>query len=259
MRIRHRRGLKGRTRRLRGGDKTGLQIIGIAGGSGSGKSTFAEALKTKIETETPKKKVILISMDNYYKTLPAADRHNERGAPIDTRNEHGNPIRIYEWDEPDAVDIPLLVHHLEELRTGETVVLPTYNWKTYTSVPDSGVTITPTHDTVLIVEGLFALDKRILPILDTSYFIGRKLAYNEGQSRNNGIATMLQMNRDRRLLRNKSRYSNERYAIISKSGAQNHIDRQYMKHIYPTRKKAMITYDTNPFPPNLQATSSSPA
>ena len=87
-------------------------IIGIAGGSGSGKSTFAERIKSAFPN-----KVSLISCDNYY--LP----HNE--LPLDER-AHLN------YDAPEALEFDLMVRHLEQLKNGQAALCPVYDFTCHT-------------------------------------------------------------------------------------------------------------------------------
>ncbi len=87
-------------------------IIGIAGGSGSGKSTFAGRLK-----EAFPEHISLISCDNYY--LP----HDE--LPLEKR-AHLN------YDAPEALEFDLMVRHLEELKKGQAVLCPVYDFSQHT-------------------------------------------------------------------------------------------------------------------------------
>ncbi|MBR4286823.1 MAG: uridine kinase [Clostridia bacterium] len=87
-------------------------IIGIAGGSGSGKSTFAKRIKEAFENE-----VSLISCDNYY--LP----HDE--LPLEER-AHLN------YDAPEALEFDLMVRHLEGLKNGQAALCPVYDFTKHT-------------------------------------------------------------------------------------------------------------------------------
>ncbi|MBO5090245.1 MAG: uridine kinase [Clostridia bacterium] len=87
-------------------------IIGIAGGSGSGKSTFAQRLKEAFPDH-----ISLISCDNYY--LP----HDE--LPLEKR-AHLN------YDAPEALEFDLMVRHLEELKNGKTALCPVYDFSQHT-------------------------------------------------------------------------------------------------------------------------------
>lgn len=87
-------------------------IIGIAGGSGSGKSTFAGRLKEAFPDQ-----ISLISCDNYY--LP----HDE--LPLEQR-AHLN------YDAPEALEFDLMVRHLEELKNGKSALCPVYDFTRHT-------------------------------------------------------------------------------------------------------------------------------
>lgn len=87
-------------------------IIGIAGGSGSGKSTFARRLKQAFPDH-----VSLISCDNYY--LP----HDE--LPIEQRAQ-------LNYDAPEALEFDLMVRHLEALRDGQPALCPVYDFTQHT-------------------------------------------------------------------------------------------------------------------------------
>ena len=87
-------------------------IIGIAGGSGSGKSTFAQRLKEAFPNH-----ISLISCDNYY--LP----HDE--LPLEERAE-------LNYDAPEALEFDLMVHHLEELKNGKSALCPVYDFTHHT-------------------------------------------------------------------------------------------------------------------------------
>ena len=88
-------------------------IIGIAGGSGSGKSTVARRVAEALGSSS----VAFMDMDAYYRNfshLPMTDR------------------RRINWDHPDAFDWDLLVQHLDELRAGRAVEKPVYDFATHT-------------------------------------------------------------------------------------------------------------------------------
>ena len=87
-------------------------IIGIAGGSGSGKSTFAARIKEAFPTQ-----VSLVSCDNYY--LPHDD------LPLEER-AHLN------YDAPEALEFDLMVKHLEQLKNGQAALCPVYDFTRHT-------------------------------------------------------------------------------------------------------------------------------
>lgn len=87
-------------------------IIGIAGGSGSGKSTFAQRLKAAFPDQ-----VSLISCDNYY--LPHDD------IPLAER-------ALLNYDAPEALEFDLMVRHLEQLKNGQAAMCPVYDFTRHT-------------------------------------------------------------------------------------------------------------------------------
>ena len=116
-------------------------IIGIAGGTGSGKSTFTNRLKRAFGDA-----ITVIYHDNYYK--PHDDLTLEERRTIN-------------YDHPDALDTDLLVHHLEELRAGRAVDCPTYDFTQHTRAKKT-VAIQPSR--VIIVEGILILQDARLKI-----------------------------------------------------------------------------------------------
>lgn len=87
-------------------------VIGIAGGSGSGKSTFAERIKEAFPTQ-----VSLISCDNYY--LPHDELSLEERA-------------LLNYDAPEALEFDLMVRHLEQLKNGQAALCPVYDFTRHT-------------------------------------------------------------------------------------------------------------------------------
>ena len=82
--------------------------IGIAGGTGSGKSTFTNRLKDRFGDE-----ITVLYHDNYYK------RHDD--LPFEERKK-------LNYDHPDALETDLLVEHLKKLRNGESIECPVYDY-----------------------------------------------------------------------------------------------------------------------------------
>lgn len=111
-----------------------VYIIGIAGGSGSGKSTFAHRLTEKFPDS-----VSLVSCDNYYKA------HDD--IPLEER-------RLLNYDAPEALEFDLMVSHLHALKRGEAVDCPVYDF-TLHNRSDKVVRIDPRP--VIIVDGILIL------------------------------------------------------------------------------------------------------
>jgi uridine kinase len=119
-------------------------LIGIAGGTGSGKSTFAEGLKKLFPNE-----ITIISYDNYYKPQD----HLSMEERVKTN-----------YDCPDALDTDLLVKHLRELVGGKCVDIPDYDFCIHTRKSET-VRVCPTP--VIIVDGILTFhDERLRELFD---------------------------------------------------------------------------------------------
>ena len=106
-------------------------VIGIAGGTGSGKTTITGQISERLGNE-----VTVITHDNYYRA------HHEM-----TYEER----TLLNYDHPDAYETELLVEHLAALRRGEAVEVPVYDFTTYDRT-DRTTTVRPSR--VIIVEGI---------------------------------------------------------------------------------------------------------
>ncbi len=109
-----------------------MLIIGIAGGSGSGKTTVVKAI-----TEQLKDRVVVIPQDSYYKDLSHCTEQEKKD---------------HNFDHPDSIDFDLLCQHLKELKEGRTIEQPVYSYITCSRSADETVTVTPAD--VIIVEGI---------------------------------------------------------------------------------------------------------
>ncbi len=126
-------------------------IIGIAGGSASGKSTIAKSLFQQFEE---KKSVIIIRQDDYYK--------DQSHLSMEERVKNN-------YDHPFAFDTELLVTHLNSLSQGVTIVKPKYDFTHHTRSNETEI-IEPSE--VIILEGLFVLeDELIRNKLDIKIFV----------------------------------------------------------------------------------------
>ena len=125
-------------------------IIGIAGGTGSGKTTVVR----KIIESLPEGSVAVVTQDSYYKDsshLPWEER------------------RAQNFDQPGAFDWPVMLSHLSELRQGRAVESPIYDYVTCSRLKDT-VKIEPRE--VIIFEGIMALvEPSIRDILDMKVFV----------------------------------------------------------------------------------------
>ena len=109
-----------------------MMIIGIAGGSGSGKTTVVKAI-----TEQLKEKVTVIPKDAYYKDLSHFTAQQKRD---------------HNFDHPDSIDFDLLCSQLEDLKQGRSIQQPIYSYITCGRLKDETVTVEPAE--VIIVEGI---------------------------------------------------------------------------------------------------------
>lgn len=125
-------------------------IIGIAGGTGSGKTTLTKRLKERFGDD-----VSVISHDNYYK------RHDE--LPYEER------CRL-NYDHPDAFDTDLMVEQVQALRRGETIACPVYDFTVHNRSEDT-LLIAPTS--VIILEGILIFaDSKLRDLMDVKIFCG---------------------------------------------------------------------------------------
>ena len=123
-------------------------LIGIAGGTGSGKSTFAEGLKALFSDD-----VVIIAYDNYYK--PQDDITFEERIKTN-------------YDCPDALDTDLLIEQLAALREGESIEIPLYDFCVHTRKSDTE-RVDPRP--VIIVDGILTFyDERLREMFDIKIF-----------------------------------------------------------------------------------------
>lgn len=125
-------------------------IIGIGGGTGSGKTTVVR----KIIESLPDNSVAVIPQDSYY--------NDQSDLPLEVRKQTN-------FDHPDAFEWPLLAHQIEELRHGHSIEQPTYSYITCTRLSET-VHVEPKD--VIIVEGIMALyDKKLRDLMDLKIFV----------------------------------------------------------------------------------------
>ena len=124
-------------------------IIGIAGGTGSGKTTLTRHLKEHFGSS-----VTVIGHDSYYK--------RQEGTTYEERV-------LQNYDHPDAFDTDLLIQHLRELKEGRSIQCPVYSYVDYNRT-DQTVEIFPTR--VLIVEGVLIFQDPVLrELFDIKIFV----------------------------------------------------------------------------------------
>lgn len=125
-----------------------VKLIGITGGSGSGKSTVVRKI---YEAHSDS---VCIQMDNYYKNSEHVDNSN---------------ITAVNFDHPDAFDIDLMLSNLNDLREGKETLVPQYDFVNHRR-KEEGVLVKPKK--LIIVDGLMVLyDKRIRDLLDLKLYV----------------------------------------------------------------------------------------
>ena len=127
-----------------------MLIIGIAGGTGSGKTTVVK----KIIEKLPNNEVVILPQDSYYRD--SSDK------PLEERLE-------INFDHPDSIEWDLLVKHLSELKMGHSIEQPIYSYLTCTRAKET-IPVKPCK--VVIVEGILILtNARLRNLLDLKVFV----------------------------------------------------------------------------------------
>ncbi len=125
-------------------------VIGIAGGTGSGKTTVAQVILQRVGAHH----VTLLPQDAYYKDLsdlPPAQR------------------ALMNFDHPDALEMDLMVEHLRKLRNWEPIDMPVYDFTTHTRKPETR-RVEPSP--VIVVEGILVLaDPRLRDLMDVKLYV----------------------------------------------------------------------------------------
>lgn len=127
-----------------------MLIIGIAGGTGSGKTTVVRSILDSL----PKEEVAVIPQDCYY--------NDNKHIPLEERLKMN-------YDEPAAIEWTLLCEHLRQLKEGKTIQMPTYDFITCSRL-EKTVTVEPRE--VVVVEGILVLaDKPLRDMMDVRVFV----------------------------------------------------------------------------------------
>ncbi len=130
-------------------NKTPL-VIGIAGGSGSGKTTVAQTILQRVGPE----RIAFLQHDSYYKDLS--------GLPPAQRAE-------VNFDHPNSLETELLIHHILQLKEGQPVQVPIYDFATH-SRTDRTYTVAPRP--VILVEGILIFaEKALREMFDVKIFV----------------------------------------------------------------------------------------
>ena len=127
-----------------------MLIIGIAGGSGSGKTTVVKAIADHL-----KENVVVIPQDSYSKDMSDATEEEKR---------------THNFDHPDSVDFDLLHRQLGDLKEGKTVEQPIYSYLTCGRSKDQTLTVRPAD--IIIVEGILIFtDPKLRDLMDIKIFV----------------------------------------------------------------------------------------
>lgn len=127
-----------------------MLIIGIAGGTGSGKTTVVK----KITEQFPKEDVAVLSHDSYY---------------CDNSNLSLDERRRKNFDHPDSIEFELMIEHVKKLRNRESIFEPIYSFITCTRSEETNL-IAPKK--VLIIEGILCLtNKTLRNLMDLKVFV----------------------------------------------------------------------------------------
>ena len=125
-------------------------IIGIAGGTGSGKSTVAK----EILSQLPDGDIAFLPQDSYYK--------DSSHLPMDKRIE-------INFDHPDSIEFDLLISHIKELKKGNSVQQPIYSYITCSRAEET-VLIKPAK--IIVVEGILIFtDRELRKLMDLKVFV----------------------------------------------------------------------------------------
>ncbi len=125
-------------------------IIGIAGGTGSGKTTVTAKILKSLDEE----RIVVIQHDSYYRDLAMY---------------HGLTPDKINFDHPDSLETDLLVHHLKELRDGRSIQQPIYNFTTHQRLRETH-SVEPRE--IIIVEGiLIFVEKPLRDLMDIKIFL----------------------------------------------------------------------------------------
>lgn len=125
-------------------------VVEIAGGSASGKTSAVADIIKRVFGD----KALILSMDDYYRGKTFMDAEAKKGNALN-------------WDQPEALNLDLFQQHLAQLRLGQPIKKPVYDMKI--SEPTDTEEVAPKK--IIIVEGLFALDKKLKDLGDIKVFV----------------------------------------------------------------------------------------
>lgn len=127
-----------------------MLVIGIAGGTGSGKTTVVQSILQQLNAAG----VNMLSQDNYY--------HDNHELTLQERE-------LLNYDHPQSIDFPLLIEHVKALKSGQPIAQPLYSFVTHTRTGDQ-VLVEPRS--VLVVEGILVLtNQELLKQFDLKVYV----------------------------------------------------------------------------------------
>ena len=127
-----------------------MLIIGIAGGSGSGKTTVVKRLK-----RTFKDRIVVIPQDSYYKDCSHLTEEEKK---------------VYNFDHPNAIDFDLLCAQLEQIRNGKSIEQPVYSYITCERSKTETVHVEPAD--IILVEGILIFTcQKLMKQMDIKVFV----------------------------------------------------------------------------------------
>ena len=175
-----------------------ILVIGIAGGTGSGKTTLMDNLVQRFGDQ-----VTVLSHDNYYRRRD------------DMTMEQRQQVN---YDEPDALETDLMVRHLDQLRRGEAIECPVYDF-TQHNRSDKTITIVPKR--VIIVEGILIFENEALrDLMDIRIFVDTDADVRLG----------------RRILRDVEERGRTLQSVLEQY--QNTVKPMHEKYVEPSKKHA---------------------
>jgi len=125
-----------------------VRLIGISGGSGSGKTTIIRRIAEKVSD------FVFIPQDNYYRSAENISNTN---------------ITDFNFDHPDAFDTSLLLDHLKALKEGKSIEMPTYDFVHHRRAEETTV-VNPSR--VILVEGIMVFfEKEIRDMMDLKIYV----------------------------------------------------------------------------------------
>lgn len=187
-------------------------IIGITGGSASGKSTYAKNLKKFLNFFNKELRTIIISMDNFYKGLSSFTTKEKE---LFDKNE-------LDFDRPSIIDFPSLITLVKNLKNNIASSMPIYERMEYDTT--SEIVLNEEYE-IIVVEGIFILNNEELKdLLDISIFID--------------------ISNEDRLKRRLSRYK-ENQLKEQKEYYNNFVVHSYEKYILPQKDNADFIVDGN--------------